>query len=337
MKNKKLTSLFKIALCGILLSCNVEAKINDLCKINYDEFSPLAQRTLDKETKVQEETILPKDVLTLTKELAKHMQMNGVRITSLKPVLKIKSALPRTNLILAYDIFLLSQLYNQQKLGLVSIPPQLKYPAEIVPAHVYQWVDASLALWQCHHNKIDTSDIETSALILEITPIEVFYLMANLQANLMREIDTQLLQEFFVLRVLSIEFLLQDLLIEKNLRLTNKRLNNPDQQFDVLDELLLSSLKIISELNGQIYLDLKQALSSREDISNDAFRFVTSALLFGETLFFNNQNQALEPMPMLPILNHPMSEDSIKLQLNEIFQILDAFNQNIDVKDATKN
>lgn len=336
-KNKKLTSLFKIALCGLLLSCNVQAKINDLCQINYDEFAPLSQRTLDIENKVKGKTILPKDVFALTEELAKHMGINGVRIASSKPILKVQSALPRTNLILAYDIFLLSQLYNQQKLGLVSIPPQLKYPTEVVPTHVYQWVDAVLALWQCHHKNIDTSDVATSTEVLEITPVEVFYLMTNIQENLMREIDPALLQEFFVLRVLSVEFLLQDLFIENNLRLAKKRLNNANQQINTLDDLLLSSLKIISELNGQTYLDLKQAVISRNKKQNEAFRLVTSSLLFGETLFFNKQNQSLEPMPMLPILNHAMSEGSVQLQMNEIFQILVTFNQNVDIKHANQN
>ncbi len=337
MVNGKFFCQLKIGLWGLLLSTSVLAQSNNACQLNYDEFTPLSQHKPQASTSMKVESIEPEDVFLLTENLAKHMRANDVTITTTKPILKIQSALPRTNLLLAYDIFLLSQLYNQQQFGFVSIPPQLNYPSEIFPTHVYQWIDASVALWQCHWNKPDAGNLIPRSTSMEITPIEVYYLMTDIQSSLMQAIEPKLLGEFFVLRMLAVEFLLQDIFLENGFRLSQKSLDSIKQQQPTLDILLLNSLVIISELNGQNYLDLNQSLRWAESDMKIQFQLIVSTLLVGELLYFNSQNQSLTPLPMLPILNRPPSDESLHNQLIEIYQMLIILRQNTDTPHASKN
>lgn len=337
MVNGKFLCQLKIGFWGLLLSCSVLGQSSQVCQLNYDEFTPLSQPKPQASTSIKAKPIEPADVFSLTENLAQHMRANDVTITTTKPILKIQSALPRTNLLLAYDIFLLSQLYNQQQLGFVSIPPQLNYPSEILPTHVYQWIDASVALWQCHWNKPDAGNLNPSSTSMEITPIEVYYLMTDIQSSLMQAIEPKLLREFLVLRMLAVEFLLQDTLLENGFRLSQKSVDSIKQQHPTLDVLLLNSLVIISELNGQNYLDLNQSLRWDESDMKIQFQLIASALLVGELLYFNPQNQSLTPVLMLPVLNRPLSDESLHNQLIEIYQMLIILKQNADTPHASKN
>jgi hypothetical protein len=322
MVSGKFFCQLKIGLWALLLSCSVQADDKKACQLNYGEFSPLSQNAPHVVSKIRANSIEPSDVFTLTEKLSQHMKINGVMITPSKPVLKIQSALPRTNLLLAYDIFLLSQLYNQQQLGFVSLPPQLHYPTEIFSSHVYQWIDASVALWQCYWDEPEAESLPAILTNMEITPIEVYYLMTDIQSNLMQAIEPKLLREFLVL--------LQDIFLEKGLRLSQQSLSSIEQQHPTLNILLLNSLVIMSELNGQTYLTNNQSERWVQSDLKVQFQLITSALLIGELLYFNSQNQSLTPVPMLPILNRPLSDESLLNQLIAIYQMLITLRQNAD-------
>jgi hypothetical protein len=337
MVNGKFLCQLKIVFLGLLLCCGAQAQSSKVCHLNYDAFAPLSQDDSKVFAKISAKSIKSVDVFSLTESLAKYMRANGVNMATSKPVLKVQSALPRTNLLLAYDIFLLSQLYNQQQLGLVSVPPQLQYPSEILPSHVYQWVDASVALWRCHWNKTDAESLKPSTTRMEITPSEVYYLMTDIQSNLMQAIAPKFLREFLVLRMQSVNFLLQDIFLESGFRLSQQKLASVEQQHPTLDILLLNSLVIMSELNGHTYLTNKQSVRWDKSNIKIQFQLITSSILVGELLYFNAQKQSLTPVPMLPILNRPLSDESLLSQLIEIYQMLITLKTHADVQHASKN
>ncbi|GAA0854397.1 hypothetical protein [Aliiglaciecola litoralis] len=322
----KLFGYVAFALFGLTLTSISVVKAANTCQLQYDNFAPLTQNISDAADNIDMDSIEPSDVFKLTENLARLMESGGVKIQHIEPILSIEEALPRTNLLLAYDIFLLSQLYNQQQLGLISVPPQLAYPSDTVPAHVYQWVDATIRLWQCHWPSNVTNEDKPSSMSMQITPSEVYYLMTDIQSHLMQVIKPDLLRNFLVLRMLEVEFLLQDIVLSRGLRLIED--DEIESDSPSTEQYMLDSLKLLSELNGQLYLSNKQLQRFDDPLMNLRFRVTTSALLAGELLYFNIHNQSVELPPMLPILNRQLSEEAMQARISRIYQMLDTIIQN---------
>jgi hypothetical protein len=293
MRTKMTIKTIVISCLSLCATITIKAD-HPSCELDLNGFAPLATKVYVRKGEQLEKT-RPLDVYRHLARLKEVLGQHDIPIIKFDKKINLAQAIPRTNLKLAYDLLLTSNIIYNQQHQVISLVPQLSYPEEIKPKHVYQWVDAAVAYWQCiSPNAKLERDIHTS---YEITPLDVFYQMAEIQNTLARKLNKEKQTEFLSINILQLEFLLQDMLVARGMRppqLSDVQANN-DTNESIL-YLLQSAVQSVAKINGIKYLESFISVKDITEVERYGYYKILSSLLTTE-LYYLNQKTTLVPLP----------------------------------------
>ncbi len=252
--------------------------------------------------------IEPRDVYQRVLSLQAQLKRIGIHFDEAPSLMNPDTVLPRHNYVLAYDIFILQQVWYQHHHNVAQVPPDIKYPSNIKPAEVFQWIDASLLFVQCVFSlpKESIKDKQTlNNAWQHITPAHVYYLLEQTIKSIAAQIPHSMLQQFQLMRVNQIYYGLQNYLM---LRSTESVVNwsayspSTEASIDNTIKTALSTLQVLDTHleNRSVFVSLKLRDSSKLE-QGVALIFALSQI-YGElqTLGYRSKTPLYMP-PALPL------------------------------------
>lgn len=325
--NKAIVLLMAIMLSGLAHAESAPLCMPDL-KSPYPFATPAgAQRNLDKTG------TRPADVFHHVQSLKATIKKLGIDSNAnVRPKLPLQNVLPRHNYVLAYDLLVLLQLWHQDQKQIAHLIPSFHYPQTIIPAHVFAWIDASLALAHCFLAQ-DSATLDISAAPEHsdsITPRDVYFELDRLVHALANQISGKLRSALQNMRLNQIFYYLQDILMARgHNQLVGWQEGQPlqtSQEF-VSNEPHIIATQILAKLDK---LNDRPSLLIGTDVLNHAPEARSQLLTFLLSLIFGElQNWSLSqgfgkpPPPLVPVVQNQINQHAMAPRLAQVLVWLD--------------
>lgn len=291
------------------------------CSLDTASFSPLQSPWFGLNViDIEPDQITPSHVFMHTKRLQQYANLLGLDSDNLSLSLYHADIAPRHNFQLAYDLFVLLQLWQQQQ-GRLRAPIQQVFPDTVEPQHVYQWIDASLALLWCFSDtqKLYTPDMFDVAPVSQLTPADEMVLLVEVMQQVAAEIPDSQLESLLFMRLTQMQYLLQDMLLPTADRSIVKwRSDNDDRTLSAIFGNIVSHFEALNLLA----LPVRRI---QESINEDNQRFVfllVAGQLFGELLHLNQHHFNLSIPPMISVVALPTNADSLLSDAVDVDRLL---------------